>query len=74
MSLKVLEALLPDFYKNASTVVKMESFEKMRNGTLTTFKKPGIVAERKTLLKIDDFSSFFLPFLNKITSLLLAKT
>ena len=41
MSLAVLEELLPVFYQNARSLMKMDSFVKMKNGTLTTFKKPG---------------------------------
>jgi hypothetical protein len=41
MSLAVLEELLPVFYQNARSLMKMDSFVKMKNGTLTTYKKPG---------------------------------
>lgn len=50
MSLAVLEELLPVFYQNARSLMKMDSFVKMKNGTLTTFKKPASEKSREFLM------------------------
>ncbi|CBY40178.1 unnamed protein product [Oikopleura dioica] len=50
MSLAVLEQLLPEFYKDARSLVKQDSFVKMKNGTLTTFKKPASEKSREYLM------------------------
>jgi len=52
MSLAVLEQLLPEFYKDARSLVKQDSFVKMKNGTLTTFKKPGTLTFFSPTIKL----------------------
>lgn len=49
-SLEVLDALLPRFYKDAPKLVKGDSFQKMRKGTLTTVKQKANSTTRQFLM------------------------